>query len=607
MLYGAHNGGTEWQTFKMDGRTALSVDGGEPLPLVDLPDTGGWTPTRWGRAGTLRLAAGKRTLRWQNLQGGGLNIDAFLLCDDPDWRPEGPELKLPGAGRHALCIQAERPVAQHGRQIQFTTGGGRAEVFPYQPGQFKPEWAGIPGVEVHIFQSGQCRAFKEIVSIESVDPENRLVRVGGPEARGTLSTGDRYFVENLRDELDSPGEWYLDVAAGTLYFQPAAPIDQLEVVAPVVSTLVRFAGDRAAERWVEQVSFAGFDVEFTDLTLNDGCGGYGMGTRGVFEWNGSRDCAIVDCRFANCGRYALAATGSSRIRFAGGGVRDSAQGGVLLINTDHSEVTDCTMERLGAVYKHIAGVVLTGREASDNLVAHNLIRESARYGISCKNAGFRNVIEANSLHQLCTETYDTGGIEVTQGNRTERSDSVIRGNLVVDVIGYSCVNDKPMHLSWGIYLDSFAGGYTVENNLSLRSSHGFMIQGGQGNVVRNNIFAEASLLPFTFPNFSGNCRDNVFERNIVFWSQPETGFGSMGKDLEKTLTADRNLFYRAGRDLTEDSGWKSWRQRGFDANGLVADPRFRDPAAGDFTLLPDSPALGLGFQSLDLSGVGPRR
>jgi hypothetical protein len=39
----------------------------------------------------------------------------------------------------------------------------------------------------------------------------------------------------------------------------------------------------------------------------------------------------------------------------------------------------------------------------------------------------------------------------------------------------------------------------------------------------------------------------------------------------------------------------------------VADPLFRDPANGDYTLKPGSPALALGFQPFDLSGVGPRK
>jgi len=605
LFYGAKNGGTEWQTFKMDGRTALIVDDGKPVPLVDLPDTGGWTAVRWGKGATVQLDQGKHTLVWKNLKGGGLDIDAFVLCNDPNWQAGGTELPKPAAGRHLLCIQAEKPVATHGKQIQISMGGGDPKEFVYAQGDIKPEWTSAPGAEVHIFQSGSCRAFKEIVTIEGIDPGERLVRVGGPEAKVPLRAGDRYFVENIRSELDTPGEWYLDEPAGKLFFMPRQPIEQLDIVAPVVCDLVRFEG--TTDKPVAHISFSGFTIRFTDMTLDDGCAGYGMGSKGVFQWTGARDCTIDDCRFENCGRYALAATDSSRVTFARSTVLDSAQGGVLLLDSDHCEVSDCTMERLGAVYKHIAGVYISGQKASDNRVVHNLVQDSARYGISCKNAGFRNVIEANALHRLCTETYDTGGIEVTQGNRTQRSNSIIRGNLVTDVIGYSSVFRKARYLSWGIYLDSFAGGYTVENNLTIGSSHGFMIQGGQGNKVRNNIFAEGNTFQFTFPNFSGNCLENEFHCNIVCSSDPEARFGTVGRNLEQTLVADRNLFFRAGKPLAEDAAYLAWRKRGFDPNGLVADPLFRDPANRDYTLKPGSPALALGFRRIDLSTVGPRQ
>jgi hypothetical protein len=54
--------------------------------------------------------------------------------------------------------------------------------------------------------------------------------------------------------------------------------------------------------------------------------------------------------------------------------------------------------------------------------------------------------------------------------------------------------------------------------------------------------------------------------------------------------------------------WEQWQEkRGQDKHSLIADPLLADPEHGDFSLKPDSPALKLGFQPIDLSRVGPRK
>jgi hypothetical protein len=56
-----------------------------------------------------------------------------------------------------------------------------------------------------------------------------------------------------------------------------------------------------------------------------------------------------------------------------------------------------------------------------------------------------------------------------------------------------------------------------------------------------------------------------------------------------------------------DRDLAAWQQTGQDAGSIVADPRFANPAAGDFSLAADSPALALGWKPIDPSKAGPRR
>jgi hypothetical protein len=44
---------------------------------------------------------------------------------------------------------------------------------------------------------------------------------------------------------------------------------------------------------------------------------------------------------------------------------------------------------------------------------------------------------------------------------------------------------------------------------------------------------------------------------------------------------------------------------GADTHSLIADPLFTDPAHGDFTLKPGSPAFSLGFEPIPFHKIGP--
>lgn len=607
IYYGAHNepfGRTE-----MDGRTTLTVDDGEPVALTDLRDTGGWTPSRWSRSGTLSLGAGEHRIRWRNEQGGGINLDAFALSDDPDWRPEGTSLSEPAEGRHVVVFHAEDYVECEGPQIS-TSGGGSKTQFRYAEGEFKPAWADAPGAEVHIFQSGSCRAFKEIVAIEHVDERLRAVTLSGPECHAGIGTGDRYFVENVREELDAPGEWYLDRESGVLSLIPPEGFsEESEVVAPAVGRLIEFAGSEEAP--VEHIRLSGLTIRCTDYSPDDGCGGYGMGREGVLHFTGARSCAVEGCTFVGCGRYAVCLSGGGENAVTGCDIAEGAEGGVLVIGSARNLISDNHIHDCGAIYKHIGGVVLTGAGSDENVVAHNLIHHMSRYGITIKNGGLRNVIEYNHVHHTNLETYDTGGIEVTQHDTDLRSGSVIRNNIVADSVGwYSQGPDGSVYNAWGIYLDSYAGGYTVTNNITIRNTHGgIMLQGGRDNVVTNNIFVGSSVSQMQINNFRGNSTGQVLERNVIYWTSPEAAAIRAGHLEPETISVDRNLYWCPGADqfamqARDHATWADWLAAGYDAHSLVEDPLFVAPEDDDYTLKPGSPAFTLGFEAIDATGVG---
>jgi len=89
---------------------------------------------------------------------------------------------------------------------------------------------------------------------------------------------------------------------------------------------------------------------------------------------------------------------------------------------------------------------------------------------------------------------------------------------------------------------------------------------------------------------------------LVYADMPQM-LGGVWKNGDWKL--GRNLYWStAGAPVFAGRDFAAWQSQGNDAGSVVADPRFVDPARGDFSLRPGSPALGLGFQPVDLGQTG---
>jgi hypothetical protein len=94
------------------------------------------------------------------------------------------------------------------------------------------------------------------------------------------------------------------------------------------------------------------------------------------------------------------------------------------------------------------------------------------------------------------------------------------------------------------------------------------------------------------------------QRNIVYAAGTEM-FGGNNWHAASKFTSDKNCFFsETGTPDFFGKRFDRWQATGRDKNSIVANPRFVDPARRDFRLQPDSPALGLGFEPIDMSTVG---
>src|SRR5262249_56337577 len=78
-------------------------------------------------------------------------------------------------------------------------------------------WHKVQGVEAVAAET--CTSNR--LPIQAVDGTKRLATLDRP-SRGNLMYGGpaRYWVENVFEALDAPGQWYLDRPQGRLYYLP---------------------------------------------------------------------------------------------------------------------------------------------------------------------------------------------------------------------------------------------------------------------------------------------------------------------------------------------------------------------------------------------------
>jgi hypothetical protein len=435
----------------------------------------------------------------------------------------------------------------------------------------------------------------------------------------------RYHVENYREALDAPGEWFLD-ADGTLSYLPlpGEKPGKTEAVAPVTDAFLRFTGDALKGRWISNVAFQGLAFAYAAYALPErgqGDGQAAVTQPAAVELDGVRQVAFRDCVFTHIGPHGIwfrkgcrdSAIERCQVSDIGGGavrIGDSKWSSEELPDklTGKIVVDNNILQEGGRFFRGATGVWIG--HASDVQVTHNDIGDFFYTGISMgwtwgyrETATHRNTLAFNHIHHIGWGVLsDMGGI-YTLG----RSDgSSITNNHIHDVYSY----DYTGRGGWGLYTDEGSAQMVFENNLIHRVKTGCVHQHyGRENVFRNNILA------FSMDGQIQRSRIEehtafFFTNNIVYWDNGSAAFwrghaGSAGTVTDVVVNA--NTYWNPNGLATNAfncGSWDAWRAAGQDAQSQLADPRFRNAAKGDFRLSSKSPAVKAGFRPFDAEQAG---
>ncbi|MBB6049677.1 right-handed parallel beta-helix repeat-containing protein [Armatimonas rosea] len=529
-------------------------------------------------SGWKEVAPGRWQVRWES------PVEQLYLGEERRYRPT-----LPKAGYYTVA--ADTAPGERGYQSLV-----------YTPGDIIPAWRNLTDIEVECYQIWTMARMR----VKSVDAAGHTLhfmgQTIGKEPYQAIGKGKRYRLVNVKEALDTPGEWYWDRDDKTLTYlsKPGENPNKRGVFVPRLTSLLTIDG--ATDITLSGLTFAhsawlcppeGNSFYQAEVNIPD-----------AIRVTNSQRIAFVDCTIRNTGNWAISFGPGAKdstvsrctlIDLGAGGVRIGEQGvqknPTLL--TERITVSDCLLAHGGRLHPAAVGVWIG--HSPGNKILHNEIVDFYYTGISPgwswgygESGAHHNELAYNHIHQIGQGVLsDMGGIYtlgVSPG-------TTVHHNKIHHVHSFD-------YGGWGIYFDEGSTGIIAENNLVYRTkSAPFHQHYGKENVVRNNILAfgtEAQLMrtrPEDHLSFT-------VERTIVVWRDgPLLGSNWSGTPGKNFLLRNNLYWNTAGKQPT--LGDK-------DTTSTLADPGFVNAEKDDFRLKPGSPALALGFVPFDLNAAGPR-
>ncbi|MFM9092952.1 MAG: hypothetical protein ACKOUK_14585, partial [Verrucomicrobiota bacterium] len=388
----------------------------------------------------------------------------------------------------------------------------------------------------------------------------------------------------------------------------------------------------------------------------------------MLRFRGAEDCVVEDCAFVVGGSTGvrldlhargIRVAGNRFSRLGGGGIVIAGYGPGTKDVNGGNEIAHNAISHIGEDYRVSPAIMMF--QTAANHVHHNLIHDVPYMGIVLSGAwpndwrrgdsrerartirrhetqaafeaalresagrgraeeallqerllpflhGRDNVIAHNEIFAYMLRQGDGNAIYVA-GNGTG---NVVRANYVHDTLGSTA--------SYAIRTDDLQSGTRVVHNLVVNVACGGFtlkhVNAFDGNILVNLRRSEKIVHSYVLlqrgPSRGASFSDNVLVHEppaggdaAPVWFGENRGGGDAAATLED-LTMDGNLYWTPRDPEQARAGLAAVRARGKDAHGIAADPRFRDPARGDYRFADDSPMRARGLTGLHVDETGPQ-
>ncbi len=432
------------------------------------------------------------------------------------------------------------------------------------------------------------------IKVGTIDTAAKTITTAEPYNYGDRGMNNHqgiiYYAFNLLEEIDQPGEWYLDRAAGILYIYPPGDLTQSTVeIGMHAGPMVTF--DKVAHVRLEGLVF--------DLARDNG-----------IQVANSSDCLIAGCTVKRMAATGITVSGGTRFTVFGCDLHTLGRRGIEISGGNRETlgpaghvVENCRIHFFGRVDRTYTQAVTLG--GVGNRLSHCLLYDCPTSVISL--GGNEHLIQYNDVHSAVQESDDQGAIDMW-GNPTFRG-NIFRFNRFRHV--GKTGSEHAAHGQAAIRFDDTISGQLVYGNILYRSSNGnfgaVQMNSGRDNLFDNNLFVDNR-----HAISGGWSPGNQHWKDTLAGKKPDAYTNARYLECYPAL-ADmfakngqnsfwRNVFWRCGTIARQP------RNLEMIENAVFADdedPGLANAEAGDFTLRPDSAVFKrLAFRPIPVAEIG---
>lgn len=332
-------------------------------------------------------------------------------------------------------------------------------------------WSEKSIAEAKIYGTFQIDWIAASAEIENYDTDTGRVTYRGTNSYAEATASGRYFYYNVPEEIDSPGEYYIDRESGMLYIYMPEGYEEKQIsFAQHTGYLLKVKAD--------YLTFEGITFENSVDHLLSITGDHVTVKDCVLRCTGQKAVSASDCsyfRLTDSEIYSIGRTGITNDR-CGDISRLISSGNVIDNNSFHH------FAELDRVYNNAVNI----GNGCGYLVSHNEIWYGPHQGIGF--TGLDISIEYNYFHDVCYESNDAGAI-YTYGGGWGSGGLYIHDNIFENVINNSKIPGAPV----SVYIDAASGCANIRSNLIVNSNGFGILAGGHDIEVRDNLLINSTI------------------------------------------------------------------------------------------------------------------